>query len=107
MAEPRILEIKQMNRQQTLQTLKAAKPVLAERFGVTRLALFGSTARGEARPDSDVDVVVGFDGPAISERCFGVHLCLEDTSGCAVDPVTDKAMRSALGPFIERETVNI
>ena len=37
---------------------QAAKPVLAERFGVTRLALFGSTARGDARPDSGVDVVV-------------------------------------------------
>lgn len=96
-----------MNRQQTLQTLKAAKPVLAERFGVTRLALFGSTARGEARPDSDVDVVVGFDGPATSARYFGVQFYLEDALGCAVDLVTEKAMRPELKPFIEREAVNV
>lgn len=96
-----------MNRQHTLQTLKTAKPVLAERFGVTRLALFGSTARGEARPDSDVDVVVGFDGSATSARYFGVQFYLEDALGCAVGLVTEKAMRPELNPFIEREAVNV
>ena len=96
-----------MNRQQVIQTLRAAKPVLAERYGVTRLALFGSTVRGEARPDSDVDIVVGFDGPATSARYFGVQFFLEDELGCAVDLVTEKALRSELKPYIEREAVNV
>lgn len=96
-----------MNRQQVIQTLRAAKPVLAERYGVTRLALFGSTVRGEARPDSDVDIVVGFDGPATSARYFGVQFYLEDELGCAVDLVTEKALRSELKPYIEREAVNV
>ena len=96
-----------MNRQQVLQTLKAAKPVLAGRYGVTRLALFGSTARGEARPESEVDIVVGFDGPATSARFFGVQFYLEDELGCAVDLVTEKAMRPELRPYIEREAVNV
>ena len=55
-----------MNRQEVLEKLREAKPMLAERYGVTRLALFGSTVRDEARTDSDVDTVVGFDGPATS-----------------------------------------
>ena len=96
-----------MNSQQTLQTLKAARPVLAERFGVTPLALFGLTARCEARPDSDVDVVVGFDGPATSARYFGVQFYFDDVLGCAVDLVKEKAMRPELKPFIEREAVNV
>jgi hypothetical protein len=96
-----------MNRQQVLQALSAAKPVLAERYGVTRLALFGSTARDEARPDSDVDIVVGFDGPATSARYFGVQFYLEDELGCAVDLVTEKALRVELKPYIEREAVNV
>ncbi|MGD1983559.1 MAG: nucleotidyltransferase family protein [Chromatiaceae bacterium] len=96
-----------MDRQQVIQTLRAAKPVLAERYGVTRLALFGSTVRGEARPDSDVDIVVGFDGPATSARYFGVQFYLEDELGCAVDLVTEKALRSELKPYIEREAVNV
>lgn len=52
-----------MDRDQTLSLLTEHKPVLAERFGVRRLALFGSMARGTARPDSDVDVLVGFEQP--------------------------------------------
>ena len=96
-----------MNKQQVLQMLAASKPVLAERFGVTRLALFGSTVRDEARPGSDVDIVVGFDGPASSARYFGVQFYLEDRLGCAVDLVTEKALRSELKPYIEREAVNV
>jgi len=67
-----------MNRAQALQVLANAKPELARRFGVIRLALFGSTARDEARPGSDVDIVVSFDGPATPRRYFGVQFYLED-----------------------------
>jgi len=59
-----------MNRQQAITTLIKLKPELVERFGVTRLALFGSTVRDEARPESDIDIVVAFDGPATSEKYF-------------------------------------
>ena len=67
-----------MNRQQTLELLTRSKPELAARFGVTRLALFGSTARDEAHEQSDVDVLVAFDGPATSRQYFGVQFFLED-----------------------------
>jgi len=96
-----------MNRTQTLQALARAKPELAQRFGVVRLALFGSTVRDEARPGSDVDIVVSFDGPATSQRYFGVQFYLEDLLGCPVDLVTDKALRPELRPFIEGEAVNV
>ena len=96
-----------MNRQQVIEALRAAKPVLAERFGVTRLALFGSTARDKAGPDSDVDIVVGFDGPATSARYFGVQFILEDALGCPVDLVSEKALRSELRLYIEREAVHV
>ena len=96
-----------MNRQQTLEVLTKLKPELVERFGVTRLALFGSTARNEARADSDIDIVVAFDGPATSKKYFGVQFLLEDELGCPVDLVTEKALRPELKPFIEREAVNV
>lgn len=96
-----------MNRQQTLEVLTKLKPELVERFGVTRLALFGSTARNEARADSEIDIVVAFDGPATSKKYFGVQFLLEDELGCPVDLVTEKALRSELKPFIEREAVNV
>ncbi|BBA34069.1 DNA polymerase beta domain-containing protein [Methylocaldum marinum] len=96
-----------MKRDQALSLLARSKPVLAERYGVTRLALFGSTARDTARPDSDVDVLVAFDGAASSARYFGVQFYLEDTLGCPVDLVTEKALRKELRPYIEREAVDV
>jgi hypothetical protein len=96
-----------MNRQQAITTLIKLKPELVERFGVTRLALFGSTVRDEARPESDIDIVVAFDGPATSEKYFGVQFYLEDELGAPVDLVTEKAIRPELRPFIEREAVNV
>ena len=41
-----------------INTLKQLKPELQERFGVTKLALFGSYARDEATEDSDIDIVI-------------------------------------------------
>ena len=96
-----------MNRDRAISLLVQSKPVLAERYGVTKLALFGSTARGAARPDSDVDVLVAFDGVANSTRYFGVQFYLEDLLGCPVDLVTEKALRAELRPFIEREAVHV
>lgn len=96
-----------MNRARALELLTQSKPVLATRYGVTQLALFGSTARNAARSDSDIDILVAFDGPATSERYFGVQFYLEDLLGCEVDLVTEKALRAELRPFIEKEAVRV
>jgi hypothetical protein len=74
---------------------------------VIRLALFGSTSRDTAKSGSDVDILVGFDGPATSRRYFGVQFYLEDLLGCPVDLVTEKALRPELRPYIERERVYV
>ena len=96
-----------MDRSRALELLTQSKPLLMERYGVTRLALFGSTARNAARSGSDVDILVAFDGPATSERYFGVQFYLEDLFGCSVDLVTDKALRQELRPFIEQEAIHV
>ncbi len=96
-----------MNRQQAIEALNKLKPVLVERFGVTRLALFGSTVRNESKPESDIDIVVAFDGPATSAKYFGVQFYLEDVLGAPIELVSEKAIRPELRPFIEREAVNV
>ena len=96
-----------LKRAEALAILTKSKPALARQFGVTRLALFGSTARDVARSESDIDILVAFDGPATSARYFGVQFCLEDLFGCAVDLVTEKALRAELRPFIEQEAVHV
>ena len=94
-----------MTRSRAIELLRQSKETLASRYGVTRLALFGSTARDAAREGSDVDVLVGFEGPATSQRYFGVQFYLEDLLGHPVDLVTEKALRPELRPFIEKEAV--
>ena len=91
----------------TLQLLTEHKRILAQRFGVTDLALFGSTARDSAGDGSDIDILVDFDGPAISNRYFGVQFYLEDLLGCPVDLVTERALRPQLRPYVERDAITI
>lgn len=96
-----------MDRTHLIALLAQSKSLLHERFGVTRLALFGSAVRNAARTDSDIDILVDFDGPATSARYFGVQFYLEDLFGRPVDLVTEKALRAELRPYIEREAVHV
>ena len=96
-----------MNKQQAIESLTHSKALLHKRFGVSRLALFGSTARNAATDNSDVDILVSFDGVATSQRYFSVQFYLEDLLGCSVDLVTEKALRPELRPYIERETIDV
>ena len=96
-----------MNRDAVLALLREHLPVLTERFGVQRLRLFGSVARDAARDNSDIDMLVAFDGPATSERFFGVQFYLEDLLGREIDLVTEKALRDRLRPYVERDAITI
>ncbi len=96
-----------LGRSEVLEVLRAHRDTLAERFGVTGLALFGSFARDQATETSDVDILVGFDGPATSKLYFGVQFYLEDLLGRRVDLVTTKALRPRFRPYVEREAVHV
>lgn len=96
-----------MDRAGILARLAQSKATLAGRYGVTRLALFGSAARDTASEGSDIDILVAFDGPATAERYFGVQFYLEDLLGVAVDLVTEKGLRAELRPFIEAEAIGV
>jgi predicted nucleotidyltransferase len=95
-----------VGRDETLSILKAH---LAEvrAFGVKSLALFGSVSRDEAKPQSDVDLLVEFDGPATFDRFMGLKLFAEDLLGRTVDLVTKKGLRSQLRPQVEREAIRV
>ena len=96
-----------MTRAEVLDRLRAHRPTLAEQFGVVELAVFGSFARDEATDESDLDILVRFDGPATSRSYFGVQFYIEDLLGRRVDLVTDKALRSEFRPYVEREAVGV
>lgn len=96
-----------MKRQHAINLLTQCRSKLKTRFGVTKLLLFGSTVRDTATSDSDVDILVDFDGPASSKQYFGLLFFLEDLLGCSVDLVTEKALRPELRPFVEKEGIYV
>jgi uncharacterized protein len=78
------------------------------RLGVRRLALFGSVLRNEARPASDVDVLVEF---MPSEKTFDRFMALadllEETLGRRVEVVTTEALSPYIGPHILAEATDV
>jgi predicted nucleotidyltransferase len=96
-----------MSRLDVLKILRREAANTRARFGVKRLALFGSVARDEARPDSDVDVLVEFDAPVTLDRYMGLKFHLEDALSARVDLVTVSGLRSRLRPVVEREAIDV
>lgn len=96
-----------MNRSELLKRLREHKTTLVQNFGVTELALFGSFARDQAADDSDVDILVQFNGPATSKQYFGVQFYIEDLLSRQVDLVTNKALRAEVRPYVERDIINV
>ena len=80
---------------------------VCRRFQVERLAMFGSAARGEMRPDSDVDLLVEFRPEA--EIGFieyaGLMLALSELLGRKVDLVSKPALRPLLRDAILSEAL--
>jgi len=85
-----------------LQTLEARRDELVE-MDVKSLSIFGSAARDEARPESDVDVLVEFAGPATFGGYMDLNFFLEDLLGRPVDLVTRWSIRPGLKERIESE----
>jgi uncharacterized protein len=97
-----------MRRDEVIARLKATEPKLRE-FGVASLYLFGSHARDEAKPESDVDVFVD---PSLGEQ-FGfipfmnAYEVIQNAVGANVDYGTRTGLHPLLRPDIEREAVRI
>jgi predicted nucleotidyltransferase len=91
--------------EEILATLRAQRRLLSERYPIRRLALFGSWARGEAREDSDVDVLVEVD-PSIGLRFVELGDDLERALGRRVDLVSRRAIKPSLWERIEPELID-
>ena len=96
-----------MTRMTIVELLRSRLPELKERYAVQRLALFGSAARDELRPDSDIDILVAFDGPATYERYVGLRDHLESLLGRRVDLVTERGLKPRARRTVEKELIRV
>jgi len=78
-----------------------------DELGVEKLAVFGSTSRGERRPDSDVDILVVFNRPSTLDRYMSLKFLLEELLGRRVDLVTQKALCPELRERILSEAIQV
>ncbi len=76
-------------------------------FGVKALSLFGSVARDEARDDSDIDVLVEFEGPVTYDRYCDVRFFIEDLLHVNVDLVLKEGLRPEVVPYVERDVIRV
>ena len=76
---------------------------IAERHGAYNVRVFGSVARGEAGPDSDVDLLIDVGEKTSSWFPAGLILDLEDLLARRVDVVTERALRPELRPYVLRD----
>lgn len=98
-----------MRREEAIRILREYKPELQRRFGVESIALFGSTVRDEASPDSDVDVLVEFapDFEASLLDFIDLKHFLSDEMDAQVDPVHRKTLIPELRSGILSESVYV
>jgi predicted nucleotidyltransferase len=96
-----------MNRTMILNLLNQHRDEFMNRFGARHLALFGSAARDELRDDSDVDVLVEFDGPATFDRYVGLQTYLEALFGLKVDLATEAMIKPRLRRHIEKDLLRV
>ncbi len=87
-----------INKKQTIAHLKEYKKKQANKFGVTKMGIFGSVARGTANKNSDIDIVVEMSKRNLLNR-ISLQMSLEDFLGISVDVV---AYREGLSPLLKK-----
>jgi uncharacterized protein len=91
--------------EEILTTLREQHAILSGHYPIQRLALFGSWARGDAREDSDVDILVEVD-PSIGLRFVDLGDQLEEALGRRVDLVSRRAIKPSYWKRIEAELID-
>ncbi len=96
-----------MKNKEVIQILDAKKEMLEKEFGVKSLQLFGSVARDEATPTSDVDLLVEFNRPTGYFGLFALQDYLEELLGCSVDLGTMNSLRPKIKERVIKDLVYV
>lgn len=93
-------------REEIIALLSENKNQLKNRFKVHRMALFGSYARGDQRPDSDVDILVDID-PSVGLEFVILAEQIEQLLGLSVELVSRRAIKPSKMKYIEQDLIYV
>lgn len=89
-----------------IQRLRELKPRFKE-MGIKRMRVFGSRVRGDARPDSDLDLLIDFEGRPNLFDLGGVYSDMTELLGCDIDIVMPDSIRPELKDRIMKEATDV
>ena len=90
-----------------IETIRKKAVPIAKKYGVKRMSLFGSYARGEADDKSDVDFLIDGDDLRGMIHYFGLVYALESELGCHVDVVMDGSSDKEFLKSIKQDEVEL
>jgi predicted nucleotidyltransferase len=94
------------NTKQIVSLLTAKKKELEKRYPISEMALFGSYARGDYNEESDIDILVDFNGKVGIEFIALAHE-LEDTFYTKIDLVSRKGIQPKYLPSVEKNLIHV
>ena len=87
----------------TLDEIRQKAAPILERYGAQYAGVFGSVARGEDTPESDIDVLIFLKQPVSLLKFFKLNDELETALGCRVDLITRNSLNPHVAPFALKE----
>ena len=97
-----------MDRQDIEKRLRALKPEITQKYKVKEIGFFGSYARGEASPESDIDILVEFKNPPSLLSLIRLENELSEILGIKVDLVTMGALKNKrIKTSIKKDLISI
>ncbi|PSF35178.1 DNA polymerase subunit beta [Aphanothece hegewaldii CCALA 016] len=95
-----------MTKNEILAKLRQQQTMITS-FGVKSLAIFGSVARDEAKPESDLDILVEFEGKVTFDQYMDLKFYLEDYLGVKVDLVSQKMLKPQIRSSVLKEAIDV
>lgn len=95
--------IKHLTREQILDFLRQHKKEMHDRFGVTKIGLFGSYARGDAREDSDIVIAVEMEGDRLFRKFFALEFFLKSNLHKEIDLGIASSLKPIVREKVEKE----
>ena len=94
-------------KEEILKILEEEIPLLRQKYGISKIGLFGSYSRGDQDAESDIDLIVQFERPIGFFKFVAIEEYLKEKLGGKVELVTEDALKQVIRPYVMKEVVYV